>query len=193
MRKSSGMSRALVRRETVAGYLFMLPSLFFFITFVVYPMFMCIFTSLFDSNMGRNSVDVFVGLQNYRELFQDKIFLGALKNTLVIVLVSVPTVCAFSLWVASAITDMKPALTSADIPKAKPWAISGSEKGERTVVKSLRLQPEEVQAVRWATEDEILQMIDDGRFIPYEKSQISLLFFRRNHRSSHTKSDWTGR
>ena len=57
----------------------------------------------------------------------------------------------------------------------------------------LRLQPEEVQAVRWATEDEILQMIDDGRFIPYEKSQISLLFFRRNHRSSHTKSDWTGR
>ncbi len=58
---------------------------------------------------------------------------------------------------------------------------------------SLRLQPEEVQAVRWATEEEILQMIDDGRFIPYEKSQISLLFFRRNHRSSHTKSDWTGR
>ena len=113
MRKSSGMSRALVRRETVAGYLFMLPSLFFFITFVVYPMFMCIFTSLFDSNMGRNSVDVFIGLQNYKELFQDKIFLGALKNTLVIVLVSVPTVCAFSLWVASAITDMKPALTSA--------------------------------------------------------------------------------
>ena len=58
---------------------------------------------------------------------------------------------------------------------------------------SLRLQPEEVQAVRWATEEEILQMIDDGRFIPYEKSQISLLFFRRNHRSSHTRSDWTGR
>ena len=113
MRKSSGLSRALVRRETTAGYLFMLPSLIFFVTFVIYPMFMCIFTSLFDSNMGRNSVDVFIGLQNYKELFQDKIFLGALKNTFIIVLVSVPTVCAFSLWVASAITDMKPALTSA--------------------------------------------------------------------------------
>ena len=56
---------------------------------------------------------------------------------------------------------------------------------------SLRLQYEEVQAVRWATLDEILQMIDDGRFIPYEKSQIELLFFRRNHRSSHTRSDPT--
>ena len=114
MRKSStGMSRALVRRETIAGYLFLLPSLFFFITFVVYPMFMCIYTSFFDSNMGRDAVDTFIWIDNYKELFSDKIFLGALRNTMVIVLVSVPTVCAFSLWVASAITDMKPVLTSA--------------------------------------------------------------------------------
>ena len=56
---------------------------------------------------------------------------------------------------------------------------------------SLHLQYEEVQAVRWAGKEEILQMIDDGRFIPYEKSQIELLFFRRNHRSSHTRSDPT--
>ncbi len=56
---------------------------------------------------------------------------------------------------------------------------------------ALRLQPEEVRAVRWAEKDEILQMIGDGRFIPYEKSLIELLFFRRNHRSSHTRSDPT--
>ena len=111
-RRSDGMSRALVRRETVSGYLFLLPSLFFFVTFVIYPMLMCIYTSFFDSNMGKNTVDVFIGLDNYKELFQDKIFLGALKNTCVIVLVSVPTVCAFSLWVASAIYDMHPAMTS---------------------------------------------------------------------------------
>ena len=106
------MSRALVRRETTAGYLFMLPSLFFFLVFVIYPMFMCIYTSLFDSNMGKNTVDVFIGLNNYKELFGDEVFLGALRNTIVIVVVSVPTVCAFSLWVATAIYDMKPALTS---------------------------------------------------------------------------------
>ena len=111
-RRSDGMSRALVRRETVSGYLFLLPSLFFFVTFVIYPMLMCIYTSFFDSNMGKNTVDVFIGLDNYKELFQDKIFLGALRNTCVIVLVSVPTVCAFSLWVASAIYDMHPAMTS---------------------------------------------------------------------------------
>ena len=112
MRNRSGMSRALVRRETTAGYLFLLPSLFFFLTFVVFPMFMCIYTSLFDSNMGKNTQDVFIGLANYKELFQDPIFLGALKNTLIIVVVSVPTVCVFSLWVASAIYDFKPWMTS---------------------------------------------------------------------------------
>lgn len=108
-----GMSRALVRRETTAGYLFLLPSLFFFLVFVIYPMFMCIFTSFFDSNMGKNTQDVFIGLANYIELFRDEIFLKALKNTLVIVVVSVPITCAFSLWVANAIYDMKPWLTSA--------------------------------------------------------------------------------
>jgi len=40
----SGMSRALVRRETTAGYLFLLPSLFFFLAFVVYPVVMFIIT-----------------------------------------------------------------------------------------------------------------------------------------------------
>ncbi|MEE3395037.1 MAG: sugar ABC transporter permease, partial [Candidatus Onthomonas sp.] len=108
----SGMSRALVRRETTAGYLFLLPSLFFFLTFVVYPMVMCIITSFFDSNMGKNTQDVFIGFGNYVELFHDPIFIGALKNTFIIVLVSVPVVMIFSLWVANCIYDMKPWLTS---------------------------------------------------------------------------------
>ena len=56
---------------------------------------------------------------------------------------------------------------------------------------SLQLQYEEVQAVRWATKEEILHMIDDGTFIPYEKSLIELLFFRREHRGAHTRSDPT--
>ena len=38
--------------------------------------------------------------------------------------------------------EAKHAYTSEEIATAKPWAISGSEKGTRSVVKSLRLQPE---------------------------------------------------
>ena len=55
----------------------------------------------------------------------------------------------------------------------------------------LRLQPEEVEIARWATEAEILELIDAGQFIPYQHGLIDLLFFLRDHRGTHTRRDWT--
>ena len=106
----SKRSRRLMIQETVTSYLFLLPFLVFFILFVVYPMFMCVYTSFFDATMGRD--DIFVGFDNYRTLFKDPVFWVALRNTAVIVLVSVPVTCAFSLWVASVISKMHVAATS---------------------------------------------------------------------------------
>ncbi len=99
-------------RETRTAYLFMLPFLAFFVLFVLYPMFMCVYTSFFDSKMGMDE-DKFIGFANYIKLFQDEKFLNALWNTVIIVLVSVPVTCIFSLWVASAIAKMPVAATSA--------------------------------------------------------------------------------
>ena len=59
-----------------------------------------------------NRADVFVGFANYAELFADPIFIGALRNTFIIVVVSVPVTCAFSLWVSSAIVDLPEWATS---------------------------------------------------------------------------------
>ena len=103
-------SRRLVVRETITSYLFMAPFLLFFIMFVVYPMFMCVYTSFFNSTM--NEPLEFIGFANYVELFQDEKFLNALWNTVIIVVVSVPITCIFSLWVASAISKMPVAATS---------------------------------------------------------------------------------
>ena len=107
----SKTTRRLVIQENIAAYLFLAPFLLFFVGFVLYPMFMCVYTSFFDATMGRE--DIFIGLANYRELANDPIFWKALKNTLVIVVVSVPVTCAFSLWVASVISKMPVAATSA--------------------------------------------------------------------------------
>ena len=96
------MSRALVRQETIAGYLFLLPSLIFFIGFVIYPMVMCIFTSFFDSSMNR--ADVFIGLQNYVELFHDSVFWISFKNSvaMIVAMVVVPTVIGLLLvWLTA--------------------------------------------------------------------------------------------
>ena len=46
---------------------------------------------------------------------------------------------------------------------------------------TLRLQPEEVQAVRWAGRDEVLAMIENGTFIPYSRPFMEYVFFRHDH------------
>ena len=107
----SKKTHRLVVQENIAGSLFMLPFLLFFVGFVVYPMFMCIYTSFFDATMNRE--DIFIGFQNYVDLFNDPVFWTALKNTLIIVVVSVPVTCAFSLWIATLISKMHVTATSA--------------------------------------------------------------------------------
>lgn len=87
----------------MVAYLFMLPALIFFFGFVIAPMIMGIYTSFTDSNMGGSK---FIGFANYVRLFQDKVFLRSAWNTMIIVLVSVPAVTAFSLWVGNAIYKM---------------------------------------------------------------------------------------
>ena len=47
---------------------------------------------------------------------------------------------------------------------------------ENVDIDTVRLQEEEVQAVRWVNETEILDMIGCGEFIPYHESYIHLLF-----------------
>nr|WP_297289872.1 sugar ABC transporter permease [uncultured Flavonifractor sp.] len=102
----SGMSKALVRRETISAYLFLLPSLVFFIGFVVIPMIMCVVFSFQEMGLD-SSATKFVGFANYIKMAQDPIFWKGFLNTVIIVVVAVPAVTAFSLWVSSAIYQMK--------------------------------------------------------------------------------------
>ncbi len=50
---------------------------------------------------------------------------------------------------------------------------------------ALHLQESEVQAVKWAEEAEVLAMLADGRFIPYHRAFIELLFALRDSRGLH--------
>lgn len=53
----------------------------------------------------------------------------------------------------------------------------------------LTLQKEEVQAVKWAKEEEILKLIDKGEFVPYYKDLIKLLFSMKDRPlGSHSKN-----
>ena len=80
------------------SYIFLAPVLFFFIVFVLVPMGMGVVTSFFNYTMQDFT---FVGIDNYIRMFQDPVFGKSLKNTLIIVVGSVPIVVAFALFVAS--------------------------------------------------------------------------------------------
>ena len=85
-------------RETIVSYCFLAPVLIFFVVFVLALMVMGFITSFFNYTMTDFE---FVGLDNYVRMFQDEVFLKSLRNTLIIVVGSVPIVVIFALYVAS--------------------------------------------------------------------------------------------
>jgi len=105
----NGVSHAIQRNIDKVSYLFLLPMALFFTFFVLAPMVMGIFTSFFHYTMSDFS---FSGLANYTRVFKDPVFLRSLWNTFVIVIVSVPLVVIFSLWVGSVLTDKNSGVTS---------------------------------------------------------------------------------
>ncbi|CAM3212206.1 sugar ABC transporter permease [Streptobacillus felis] len=80
-----------------SAYIFILPVMVFFTTFVLYPMAKGVYLSLFRFR-GRNTS--FVGLKHYIDLFSDSVFIKSTANTVLITLIAVPIVVAFSIFVA---------------------------------------------------------------------------------------------
>jgi len=56
-------------------------------------------------------------------------------------------------------------------------------------IDSLQLGQDEVAEVRWATKQEIFDMMDDGRFIPVQKGSIELCFALIEKRSTLTHEE----
>lgn len=68
-------------REGGGKWIFVLPALIVYVSVVMYPAFYSLFLSFFEWNGVPSNEKVFVGLDNYRQLFTgDWVFLVALKN-----------------------------------------------------------------------------------------------------------------
>jgi isopentenyldiphosphate isomerase len=52
---------------------------------------------------------------------------------------------------------------------------------ESPALETLRLQPDEVSAVRWATLDEASALLRSGAFVPYHESFLRLMFEMRGY------------
>jgi multiple sugar transport system permease protein len=85
-------------REALVGYAFIVLPMGVFILFFLYPMGYAAYLSFHD--WGIFGSQGYVGLDNYRELFNDDVFGKALKNTLYFTAVVVPAQMALGLTVA---------------------------------------------------------------------------------------------
>jgi raffinose/stachyose/melibiose transport system permease protein len=86
-------------QDTLTVILFLLPAIVLILIFVVYTIFQYIYYSLFYWKGLGPAVD-FIGLDNFKKILSDKVFLKALKNGLLIILFALTVQLPFSLFLA---------------------------------------------------------------------------------------------
>lgn len=86
-------------KDNLSILLFLLPALVLFLLFVIYPIFQSIYYSLFDWK-GFGPAEDFVGLDNFRNILSDRVFMIALRNALLLIVFSLIIQLPLSLMLA---------------------------------------------------------------------------------------------
>lgn len=92
------MRFSVKKRLTI--FAFILPAAALFLTFWIYPILKGFQISFYDWSINPNLPSTFVGLDNYRQAFQDHVFWVALRNTVLYMVITVPGQIVLALSVA---------------------------------------------------------------------------------------------
>lgn len=95
-------------KNNMKAWLYLLPSLFFLGAFMLYPL-IDVFIYSFEENFKfTTQTYTGIGFENYVYIFNDYKFLDAIKNTFLIVIITVPLSTIIALLVAVALNAIKP-------------------------------------------------------------------------------------
>ncbi len=94
-------------KRSLAGWVYLLPSIAIFAIFVIYPFARTIVTSFFATTPA-GGLTQFIGLSNFITLFTDPLYTQAIANTLIYVVLTVPLTIVIALLLA--------VLTAQDLP-----------------------------------------------------------------------------
>lgn len=86
------------------GWMFVVPSILLFLLLTLWPMISAFFLSL---QKGKGVVTVFAGLDNYRRLLGDPVFIKATVNTLTYLIIQVPVMLLLALVISSMLNNPK--------------------------------------------------------------------------------------
>lgn len=124
-------SVAIARKHKIplTPYLFILPHLVFFAVFVGYPFFSGLYISFFQYDYLRPEATVFVGMQNYLDLFKAGSvkfieFWNSMRVTLIFVVSSVPFLVAIPLGLATMLNSKLRGMKFFRAMYFAPWVLS---------------------------------------------------------------------
>lgn len=119
------MNRKKVKSGRIEPYLYIVPSFILFAVFLFYPFFKTIYLSLYKTNkMGE--AKLFVGLENYIDLFQSSSFYNSLTVTLIFVVIVVTVSMLLGLVTAVLCNRTFPGIRAFSTAYALPMAIASS-------------------------------------------------------------------
>ncbi len=97
-----------MEKKTWKAWLYLLPAILFLGAFMVYPL-VDVFVYSFEEGYNFASQSFFgTGGYNYSYVLRDPYFLQAVKNTLILVLITVPISTGFALLLSLALSSIKP-------------------------------------------------------------------------------------
>lgn len=102
------MKKKKLRDRSLKGWLYLLPAMLFLIVFMVYPL-IDVFIYSFEEGYNSASQTYFgVGGYNYSYVLHDPYFLQAVKNTFILVIITVPLSTGIALLISTGLNSIKP-------------------------------------------------------------------------------------
>ncbi len=94
--------------KSLKGWLYLLPAILFLAVFMLYPLVDVVIYSLEEGYNSASQTHNGIGFYNYFYVLQDPYFLQALKNTLILVAITVPASTGIALLISVALASIKP-------------------------------------------------------------------------------------
>ena len=97
----------MIQQKSLKGWLYLLPALIFLGAFLVYPLIDVFIYSFEEGYNSASQTSYGVGLYNYQYILRDPYFLQALKNTFILVMITVPVSTGLALLISLGLSSIK--------------------------------------------------------------------------------------
>ncbi|MBQ2028191.1 MAG: sugar ABC transporter permease [Clostridia bacterium] len=97
-----------MKKRSMKGWLYLLPAILFLGCFMVYPLIDVLIYSFEEGYNSASQTYYGIGLYNYRYVLRDPYFLQALRNTFILVIITVPLSTGIALLISLGLHAIKP-------------------------------------------------------------------------------------